>query len=220
MALDLFLAAAVRVAHPQRLDGGDFARQTRRTQAGDQHGGPGKQGGTDKDHGACGNYRRPLHAAHQHRYQNRPQQPAQNEAHWDADDAQAVGLIVNQLFELPGGGAQGFQFAVKLHVGGNADLEDVVDNQVARDEHKSHSQVHRQVFLRSDRAHLRRVGQVDAVFQLAEPGVRKDALHRLLDVLVAVEVYLHHVEAEDLIWVGGEDAAGHLVGIHAADPRH
>ena len=147
MTLGFLLAAAIRVAHAQSLNRRYFSGEPCGPQAGDQHCHPGKERRTEEDDGARRNHGLALDCPHEHRHQHAAQQPAQNQADGDADDAEPVGLPVDQLFQLLGGGAQGFQLPVELHIGGNADLEDVIDDQVSGNEYQHHAQIHGQALL-------------------------------------------------------------------------
>ena len=220
VALGFLLAAAVRVAHTQGLDGRYFSCQSGGPQAGDQHRHPGKERRTEEYDGARRNHGLALYCPHEHRHQHAAQQPAQNQTDGDADDAEPVGLPVDQLLQLLGGRPQGFQLAIKLHIGGDADLEDVVDDQVSGKEYQHHAQIHGHALLGGHRPHLRGVCQVDIVCKTRETGIRQDTVYRRLNVLVACQIDLYHIEAQHLAFIGGNDAAGHLIGIGPADPGH
>ena len=193
VALGFLLAGAVGVAHAQGLNGRYFSGEPCGPQAGDQHCHPGKDRRANEDDGAGRNHGLALYCPHEHRHQHRAQQPAQNQTDGDADDAEPVGLPIDQFLQLLGGRPQGFQLTIKLHIGGHADLEDVVDNQVSGNEYQHHAQIHGHTLLGGHRPHLRGVGQVDIVFKTREAGIRQDAVHRRLNVLVACQIDLYHI---------------------------
>ena len=102
-----------------------------------------------------GNHSLALQPSHQHRNQHHAQQPAQEKTQGDTDRAQPVCLAVNELFDLLCGGAQCLQLAIELDVGSDADLKDIVNDQIAGQEHQRHAQVHGKAFLGCGSIHLR-----------------------------------------------------------------
>ncbi len=208
------------VAHPQSLDGRNPAGQSCRTQTGDCNRQPCKNCGSKENNGICGNHSITLLLPHQHRNQHHAQQPAQKKAQRNTDRTQTVCLTVNKLFDLLCGSSQRFQLAIKLDIGGNADLKNIINNQITGKKHQYHAQIHRKAFLGYGSAHLRRIGQIHTKFQLRQSGVRQNIFHNSLNIAVAMQDHLCGMQAENTVFFINSILTNHLICKFPAYPCH
>ena len=148
------LACDGGITHPQSFHRRNLTSQPCRTQAGNRNRQPCKKGRAKEDHRMGRNHSIALQPSHQHRNQHHAQQPTQEKTHGDTDRAQSVCLTVNELLDLLCGGSQCFQLAIELDVGNNADLKNIINNQIAGEEHQYHPQIHGNVFLGCGSIHL------------------------------------------------------------------
>ena len=194
----LATAQRLRVGVAQRFHRRNPAAGARWLQAGNAYSDSGEERRADEDPGIERDRRCAASGGDHKWHEHSAEKITDDKPEGNTDEAESARLAVDDLFELALCGAEGFQPSVETNIGGNGDLENVVDDEITANKNEHHADRHWEKLTQHILADAAVVGDVRRQRNaFAQASIGEDFLRRSGRIAVIHEIDVEHGEPED-----------------------